>query len=93
MDDSKNNGDVDDVDDDIERRRRRRDCGGGFLSQYFVVEYFTTRMEADANDIDGEPTCCRGIRPRRSGAVPTLADVIGGGATTKRWLWQFWKQG
>ncbi len=42
MDDSKNDGDVDDVDDDIERRRRRRDRGGGFLSQNFVMEYFTT---------------------------------------------------
>jgi hypothetical protein len=39
-------------------------------------------MEADANDINGEPPCCRPCRPRRSGAVPTLADAIGGGATT-----------
>jgi hypothetical protein len=43
MDDSKNHGDVDDVDDDIEWRRRRRNRGGGFLSLNFVMEYFTTR--------------------------------------------------
>jgi hypothetical protein len=42
MDDSKNDGDVDDVDDDIERRQRRRNRGVGFLSQNFVMEYFTT---------------------------------------------------
>ena len=32
------------MDDDIERPRRRRDRGGGFLSQNFVMEYFTTGL-------------------------------------------------
>jgi len=44
--------------------------GGGCLSQNFVMKYIYYWMET-------EPPCCRCRRPRRSGAVPTLADAIG----------------
>jgi hypothetical protein len=56
-------------------------------------------MEVDINNIDEASLlppsssslswdACHGARP-----IPTLADVSGGGATTKGWWWLFWKQG
>ena len=53
MDDSNNDGNVDELEDDIEWQQRRHDRGGGCLSQNFAINYIFYWMEVDANDIDG----------------------------------------
>jgi len=54
MDDSNNNGDVDDVYDDIKRLRQQLNCREGCcFSQNFAMKYIYYWMELDANDING----------------------------------------
>jgi hypothetical protein len=73
--------------------------GNECLSQNFTLAYIYYWMEVDVNDINGAYLlpplsslsswgACPSARP-----IPMLMDASGGGATTKRWRWLFWKQG
>ena len=91
MDDSNDDGDVDNVDDGIERWRRV------FKSELPIGVHSLMDGGCRQRHQRSLPAATVAVlfvmgRVSRS-ASPMLADASGGGATTKRWWCQFWKLG